>query len=142
MVQALRDHTEPDRVAQQLMQQAFPAAVLDGGAPAGATAAASTAATAAPLFKALDAPEKEALANALHAAAAQMLSDAKAAGQQVMSHILREGQEQAAVALLVDAVLWLAVQRAAPVEPPLAAQLLEQASRGSSSSSSPHLFPA
>ena len=127
MVQALRDHTEPDRVAQQLMLQAFPAAVLDGPA---AAAAAGTA--AAQLFKPLDAPAKEALANALHAAAAQLLSEAKAAGQEVMRHRLQEGQEQAAVALLVDAVLWLAAQRAAPVEHPLAAQLLEQASKQAS----------
>lgn len=111
VLDALRQHTLPEAVAQQLVHASFPDAVVSVSPPA---------------FKPLPAAQQEQLTNALHAAAAQLLADAKAAGQQVMQYKLEPGREQAAVAELLDAVLWLAPQTPSPLDIGLPAQLLEQ----------------
>ncbi|KAI3423130.1 hypothetical protein D9Q98_010686 [Chlorella vulgaris] len=117
VLDALRQHTLPEAVAQQLVHASFPDAVVSVSPPA---------------FKPLPAAQQEQLTNALHAAAAQLLADAKAAGQQVMQYKLEPGREQAAVAELLDAVLWLAPQTPSPLDIGLPAQLLEQITEGAS----------
>lgn len=109
---ALQDHAAPALVAQALLRAAFPAAVVDeGGSFAG--------------VRELSSGQCEQLTNALHSAAGRLLADAQAAGQLVMAY-QPNPEHPPAVAQLLDAVLWMAEQRPAPVEAGLPAQLLEQ----------------
>ncbi|EFN51183.1 hypothetical protein CHLNCDRAFT_55304 [Chlorella variabilis] len=117
VLDALRQHSQPEAVATQLVRAAFPEAA---------------AAEPPPAFRPLPAAQQEQLANALHAAAGQLLADAKAAGCQVMQYQLGQGREQGAVAELLDAVLWLAAQKPSPLDVGLPAQLLEQITEGAS----------
>lgn len=119
MLAALREHGAPALVAQALLRAAFPAAVAEeGGAFAGVGD--------------LTATQSEQLTNALHSAAGRLLADAQAAGQLVMAY-QPEAAHPPAVAQLLDAVLWLAEQRPAPVDAGLPAQLLEQVGRAGNS---------
>jgi hypothetical protein len=111
VLDALRQHTQPEEVAAQFVAAAFPGAVQAGPPRA---------------FSPLAQPQAEQLTNGLHATAGKLLADAKAAGQQVMQYRLGTDREQGALAELVDAVLWLAQQRPPPVDVGLPAQLLEQ----------------
>lgn len=112
MLGALQEHEQPPVVAQALLRAAFPGTVVEeGGAFAG--------------LQQLTPAQQEALTNALHAAAGQLLEDAQAVGQGAMAYSLA-GHGQAAAATLLDAVFWLAEQKPAPVDPGLPAQLLEQ----------------
>jgi hypothetical protein len=111
VLDALRQHEQPEAAATQVVRAAFPAAVADDAPPA---------------FRPLPAAQQEQLHNALHAAAGQLLEDAKAAGVPIMQYKVVQSREQPTVAELVDAVLWLAAQRPTPVDVGLPAQLLEQ----------------
>lgn len=94
-----------------MVRAAFPAALADDAPPA---------------FRPLPPAQQEQLQNVLHAAAEQLLQDAKAAAVPIMQYKLVQSREQPAMADLVDAVLWLASQRPGPVDVGLPALLLEQ----------------
>ncbi|PRW33147.1 THO complex subunit 1 [Chlorella sorokiniana] len=123
---ALQEHGAPALVAQALLRAAVPAAVAEeGGEFAG--------------VHELSSGQSEQLTNALHAAAGRLLADAQAAGQLVMAYQPNPAHPPA-VAQLLDAVLWLAEQRPAPVEAGLPAQLLEQITEGASNADCEGVF--
>lgn len=113
VLEALAQHTEPDRAALQLVRLTFPSAVMADEEGGTAT------------FKSLPAADRDLLSAALVAAAAALVAQATQAQVQVMAYRL-EGNEQPAAAALVDATLWLCDQQPAPVDAGLPAQLLEQ----------------
>lgn len=132
VLQALREAPDPEAAGRTLMRLACLDAVLQpaakGAKPQGSDGDADMAeAGAAPpaAFDKLPPQRQEQLTNAVHAAAGQLLADAKAAGQAAMAYCLAPAGA-AALPQLLDAVMWLAEQQAPPVEPGLAAQLLEQ----------------
>ena len=109
---ALAQHDAPAAAAQALLRATFPAGLAEqGGEVTG--------------LQPLAPREQEALTNALHAAAGQLLEDAQAAGAPLMSYTLA-GRQAAAMPTLLDAAIWLADQRPAALEAALPAQLLEQ----------------
>ncbi|KAL4439830.1 hypothetical protein ABPG75_002831 [Micractinium tetrahymenae] len=154
VLQALREHADPEAAGRALMRLAFPESVLQpgpNGAKKGREGDADMAeAGAAPpaAFEKLPPQRQEQLTNAVHAAAGQLLADAKAAGQAAMAYCFAPAgsnggatpHPQAALAQLLDAVMWLAQQQAPPVEPGLPAQLLEQITEGADNADCEGLF--
>ncbi|KAL4423622.1 hypothetical protein ABPG77_009209 [Micractinium sp. CCAP 211/92] len=151
VLQALRESPDPETAGRALMRLACPDAVLHSGANGnkkqgsdGDAEMAEADGGPAAAFDKLPPQRQEQLTNAVHAAAGQLLADAKAAGQAAMAYCLEPAtgppQPQAALPQLLDAVMWLAQQRAAPLEPGLAAQLLEQITEGADNADCEGLF--
>eukprot|EP00887_Chlorella_sp_A99_P000489 scaffold17.g489.t1 len=115
VLDALRQHAEPDKAARQLVRTSFPAALAEAGEDRGAAAT----------FRPLAQQDRDLLGAGLAAAAAALSAASTEARTQVMAYRL-DGGEQPAVAALVDAVLWLCQQQPAPLDVGVPAQLLEQ----------------
>ena len=125
VLQALRGEQAPEASGALLVRLAFPEAMgsADGDTATGEAASSGVDPVS---FRKLTAVQQEQLTNAVHGAARQLAHEARAASQPLLAYSIVEGREQAAAAQLLDAVVWLARQTPAPVEPGLAAQLLEE----------------
>ncbi|PSC69291.1 THO complex subunit 1 isoform X1 isoform B [Micractinium conductrix] len=139
VLQALRGEQAPEASGALLVRLAFPEAMgsADGDTATGEAASSGVDPVS---FRKLTAVQQEQLTNAVHGAARQLAHEARAASQPLLAYSIVEGREQAAAAQLLDAVVWLARQTPAPVEPGLAAQLLEEISEGASNADCEGLY--